>query len=89
MFLTGSLGLLSLAILSHASSQTVLGLKRPAAGSYAQSTYAAPYDDGLFTPVEELSVLSFDGFTTLGHPSFPEYSVRMKRTVFECEPDAK
>lgn len=89
MFLS-SLGLLSLAVFSHASSQTVLGSKRSkAASSHAQSAYAVPYDDGLFTPIEDLSVLSFDSFTTLSHPSFPEYSVRIKRTVFECEPDAK
>ena len=83
MFLS-SFSLLSLAILGHASSQSVLGLKHPA-NSYAQSAYAAPYDDGLFTPVEDLSALSTDSFTTLSHPFFPNYSVRIKQTTFDCD----
>jgi carboxypeptidase C (cathepsin A) len=84
MFLS-SFSLLSLVILGHASSQSVLGSKHPAANIYAQSPYAAPYDDGLFTPVEDLSALSADSFTTLGHPFFPNYSVRIKKTVFDCD----
>lgn len=87
--LLGSPGLLSLAILNHVSSQAVLGFKWPTADSFVQSAYAAPYDDGLFTPIENLRALSFDSFTTLSHPHFPGYGVRMKQTVFECEPDAK
>lgn len=83
MFLS-SFSLLSLVILGHASSQSVLGSKHPA-NIYAQSPYAAPYDDGLFTPVEDLSALSTDSFTTLGHPFFPNYSVRIKKTVFDCD----
>lgn len=88
MFLS-SLGLLTLAVLSHASSQSVLGLDQPAANPLAQYAYAAPYDDGLFTPVEDLNTLSVDSFTTLGHPSFPKYSVRIKKTVFECDSDSE
>ena len=86
MFLS-SFSLLSLAILGHTSSQSVLGfkLKHPAANSYAQSAYVAPYDDGLFTPAEDLSALSTDSFTTLGHPFFPNYSVRIKQTTFDCD----
>lgn len=89
MFLS-SFSLLSLAIhvLGHASSQSVLGLERPAADPYAQAAYAAPYDDGLFTPVEDLGALSAEAFTTLDHPSFPGYSVRIKKTVFECDKDS-
>lgn len=82
MFL-GSLGLLALAVLSCEPPQSVSGLKQPAANFYAQSAYGAPYVDGLFIPVEDLSALSVDSFTTLGH------NVRVKRTVFECDPDSE
>ena len=74
MFLR-SFSLLSLAVLGHASSQSVLG---PAANSYAQSASAAPYDD---ESVKGLNALSTDSFTTTGHPLFPEYSVRIKKTT--------
>ena len=84
MFLS-SFSLLSLAILGHASSQSVFGLKHPAANPYTQSAYAAPYGDGLFTPLGDLSALSTDSFTTLRHPLFASYSVRIKQTVFDCD----
>lgn len=84
MFLS-SFSLLSLAVLGHASSQSVLGLKHPVANPYTQSTYAAPYDDGIFTPLGDLSALSTDSFTTLRHPLFTSYSVRIKQTVFDCD----
>lgn len=74
--LLSSFSLLSLAILGHASSQSVLS---PAANPHAQSTYAAPYGNGLFTPVGDLSTLSMDSFTTIEHPLFPNYSVRIKK----------
>ena len=84
-FLTG-LGLLSLAVSSYALSQSVLGLKQPGyPKTYAQS---APYDDGVFTPVEHLSTLSVDSFTTLDHPYFPNHSVRIKKTIF-CDGTVK
>ena len=38
------------------------------------------YDASLFTPVEELSVLSAEEFTTLAHPAFPKYNVRIKKS---------
>ncbi|KAF4584580.1 hypothetical protein EYR38_001809 [Pleurotus pulmonarius] len=38
------------------------------------------YDDGLFSPLETLDVLSEDEFTVLAHPTFPKYSVRAKST---------
>ena len=79
-FLAG-LGLLSLAILSRASSQSVLQLTKP-------SAHAASYDDGLFTPVEHLSALSVDTFTTFGHPYFPNHNVRIKKTDF-CDTTVK
>ena len=41
-----------------------------------------PYDAGLFTPLEDLGVLSATEFTTLAHPAFPKYNVRIKRSDF-------
>ncbi|KDR70098.1 hypothetical protein GALMADRAFT_76614 [Galerina marginata CBS 339.88] len=46
------------------------------------------YNDGLFTPAEDLSILSESEFTTLGHPEFPRYSVRVKKTSF-CDETVK
>lgn len=60
MLLTGSLCLLSLALLGLSSQMPVWGLKLPTAGSDAQS---APYDDGLLTPIKELSALSSYNFS--------------------------
>ncbi|KAL0955699.1 hypothetical protein HGRIS_001920 [Hohenbuehelia grisea] len=40
------------------------------------------YDAGLFTPLETLDALSDSRFTTFGHPAFPRYSVRAKKTRF-------
>lgn len=41
-----------------------------------------PYDAGLFTPFESLSALSETEFTSLSHPFFPNYGVRVKKTKF-------
>ena len=40
------------------------------------------YDAGLFAPLEDLGVLSATEFTTLAHPAFPKYNVRIKRSDF-------
>jgi cathepsin A (carboxypeptidase C) len=40
------------------------------------------YDDGLFNPVEDLSILSEAEFTTLSHPAFPRHGVRIKKSSF-------
>ena len=40
------------------------------------------YDHGLFSPVEDLSILSETEFTTLSHPLFPRHSVRVKKSSF-------
>ncbi|KAG5734170.1 Carboxypeptidase Y [Termitomyces sp. T112] len=40
------------------------------------------YDDGLFTPFEDLSSLPQNEYTLLTHPAFPAHSVRIKRTNF-------
>lgn len=40
------------------------------------------YDAGLFSPIEDLGLLSTQEFTTLGHPLFPNYNVRIKKSDF-------
>ena len=40
------------------------------------------YDAGLFSPMEDLSLLSTSQFTSLGHPAFPNYNVRIKKSDF-------
>lgn len=50
--------------------------------------YHQNYDDGLFTPLETLDVLSEDEFTVLAHPTFPKYSVRAKSTKW-CDKTVK
>jgi cathepsin A (carboxypeptidase C) len=71
-----------------------LGLVCWASSSLAQqqflnipSGYEA-YNDGLFSPAEDLSILSESEFTTLGHPAFPRYSVRVKKSSF-CDETVK
>ncbi|KAI6044860.1 serine carboxypeptidase [Pisolithus marmoratus] len=52
----------------------------------------APWDQSLFTPVGRLDALSVEQFTTLSHPAFPVYSVRIKRAdpeAFHCDPTVK
>ena len=39
-------------------------------------------DDGLLTPFGDLSLLSTSQYTTLGHPLFPDYNVRIKKSDF-------
>jgi len=43
------------------------------------TNWGASYDDGLFTPLEDFSLLSESQFTTLFHPAFPKYGVRVKK----------
>ncbi|KAG9315964.1 Alpha/Beta hydrolase protein [Chiua virens] len=75
--------LLSLAALSHASSQSVLSLNQLSSQTYhPKPVHAASYDDGLFTPVEHLSALSADTFTTLGHPTFQTTVLGSKNQTF-------
>lgn len=86
-FLSGLGPLLSLATLSYAaSSQSVLGSVQDHGRQV--SAYTAPYDDGLFTPIEHLSALSVESFTTLGHPYFPKHSMRIKKSQF-CDGTVK
>ncbi|TCD62999.1 hypothetical protein EIP91_006091, partial [Steccherinum ochraceum] len=57
--------------------------------SSQQTTFRASnlegYDSGLFSPFEDLKLLSTSEFTTLGHPAFPKYSVRIKKSTDFCD----
>ena len=46
-----------------------------------QNAFSA-YDDGLFTPLGDLSALSSSEFTTLSHPAFSRHKVRVKQSHF-------
>ncbi|KAJ7050430.1 serine carboxypeptidase [Mycena amicta] len=49
---------------------------------------ASQYDDGLFTPMEDMNALSASEFTVLSHPVFPNYNVRIKKSPF-CDETVK
>jgi hypothetical protein len=95
MFIRGGtfIGILCCALTAGATTQSFLGLgsrrtsKQPV-NSFTPS-YTASYDDGLFTPVEHLGVLSETQFTTLSHPVFPNYSVRIKKSSDFCDGTVK
>lgn len=61
---------------------SLLGLAASALGSVQETFSFKSYDDGLFSPLEDLSLLSTSDFTTLGHPLFPDYDVRIKKSDF-------
>ncbi|RPD57086.1 serine carboxypeptidase [Lentinus tigrinus ALCF2SS1-6] len=46
------------------------------------SSPSTPYNEGLFTPVEDLHILSTSEYTSLRHPSLPQYNVRIKQSQF-------
>jgi hypothetical protein len=46
------------------------------------------YDEGLFTPLENLNLLSETQFTVLRHPVFPHHGVRIKKSSF-CDETAQ
>ena len=46
------------------------------------------YNDGLFTPIEDLSTLSETEFTPISHPFFPNVGARIKKTKF-CDGTVK
>lgn len=60
----------------------ILGLVASVAGSVQSAFSFNNYDDGLFSPMEDLGLLSASQFTTLGHPLFPDYNVRIKKSDF-------
>jgi len=55
--------------------------------TFLPSAYHA-YDEGLFTPLEDLSALSESDFAYMSHPMFPRYAVRIKKTKF-CDGTVK
>ncbi|KAM5543857.1 hypothetical protein V8D89_002474 [Ganoderma adspersum] len=65
-------GLLGYAALASSAAQQPVG---------GQNAFSA-YDDGLFTPLGDLSVLSSTEFTTLSHPAFSRHKVRVKQSHF-------
>lgn len=67
-YLVQTLSLLGLAALGNSQFQAPFAYKS--------------YDDTLFTPLEDLSLLSASEYTFLGHPLFPDYSVRIKKSHF-------
>ncbi|KAF7367689.1 Carboxypeptidase [Mycena sanguinolenta] len=68
-------GLLLCATLASAS-QTVLN------GPFAGIPRVSAYDEGLFTPMEDMNALSETSFSVLSHPVFPNYNVRIKKSSF-------
>ncbi|KAJ7086299.1 Alpha/Beta hydrolase protein [Mycena crocata] len=46
------------------------------------------YDDGLFSPMEDMNALSETEFSVLSHPVFPNYNVRIKKSPF-CDDTVK
>lgn len=59
----------------------------PSRAVFLQSTFSS-YDEGLFTPIGDLSSLSPSEYTRLKHPAFPSHSVRVKQTQI-CEGEAR
>lgn len=86
---------LCFALAAGATTQTFLGLDTPNYGTSRQlmksftQSFTAPYDEELFMPVEQLSALSEAQFTTLGHPLFPNHSVRIKKSSDFCDGTVK
>ena len=98
MFVTGRafVGILCVALTASATTQSFFGLgtsgrrtSKPPIKSFVQLPYIKHYDDGLFTPVEHLGALSEAQFTTLSHPVFPNYSIRIKKSSDFCDGTVK
>lgn len=60
--------------------QRAFAIDKPASASLP--TQFDTYDAGLFSPLEDLNLLSTSDFTTLSHPAFPKYGVRIKKSHF-------
>lgn len=84
MLLSLSLSVLGLAAAAANAAQQPLSVKLP-----VHHTGFESYDEGLFNPIENLNVLSTDSFTTLTHPVFPQYSVRIKKSTDFCDGTVK
>ena len=70
-----------LVLLGLAVSSTVGAAQQPLSVNSA-NTFGTSYDAGLFSPMEDLNLLSTAEFTTLNHPFFPNYNVRIKKSDF-------
>ncbi|TCD70779.1 hypothetical protein EIP91_001810 [Steccherinum ochraceum] len=81
MLLTAALVTFS-SLLFSASSVTSRSQQVLATGDFAHPGTFDQYDAGLFSPVENLQLLSAEQFTTLWHPTFPKHSVRVKKSRF-------
>lgn len=95
MFTKGrAFSILYFAFTAAATSQSFLGLgtqagsEPPKQKSFPQPCLAG-YDGVLFTPFEQFGALSEVQFTTLGHPVFPHYSVRIKKSSDFCDGTVK
>lgn len=86
-----TLGALLLALttscsLASGSTQTVLhGVQNSSTHGLGNT---ADNDLGFFTPMESLSYLSEQEFTTLKHPIFPNHNVRIKKSNF-CDSNVR
>ncbi|KAJ3556505.1 hypothetical protein NM688_g1992 [Phlebia brevispora] len=75
-------------LLSLASALLATAFRGPALGDGEHSLLAqtrlgyGSYDTGLFTPLESLSLLKATEYTSLAHPAFPKYQVRIKKSDF-------
>ncbi|OJT03161.1 Carboxypeptidase Y -like protein [Trametes pubescens] len=79
------LGLFTLLVGAFSLPQGTCGERRalqvPLKQGLEQDAFSV-YDDGLFTPLGDLSALSSSQFTRLSHPAFPRHSVRAKQSQF-------
>ncbi|KAJ6456224.1 serine carboxypeptidase [Mycena vitilis] len=72
--------LLLLQICSVLATQTVF--------SNSNTGISNAYDEGMFTPMEDMNLLSETEFSVLSHPVFPNYNVRIKKSTF-CDETVK
>lgn len=66
----------------------VTGRQQPLVYSDPLTSSTSAYDDGLFSPAEDLHILSSSYFTRLTHPLHPGYGVRIKKSHF-CDETVK
>ena len=74
-----SLLVAGIAVASSSVVDASLNLQRPLK---SDDVPFASYDEGLFTPIEDLGLLSSSEFMVIGHPLFPDYNVRIKKSGF-------
>ncbi|KXN88058.1 hypothetical protein AN958_07790 [Leucoagaricus sp. SymC.cos] len=77
---------ITLALALGVSTTSVLSAQYPLEPDNARYGLPTVYDDGLFSPLEDLSFLSSQTYTTLRHPVFPRHRVRIKKSHEFCDP---